>query len=273
MFPSEGWLDFVKTNAAKNHIRKALLRKNTEFKKEDLISSGKATLLESLTEEKIDVKEFLKKVVENKLLESYNYHELDELYLAIANRNISMNALIDKITNKKQNYFSQMSDFTTKRNISQMPSSSKSGIVVKGIDNISVTVAQCCSPIPGDDIVGYISKGMGVKVHRKDCSNIKNETKRLLEVEWDITSPSLGLHTIDISVKSSDRPNLLVDVMNVLGQNKVSVKNVSANLNPTNLTANIALTLLVTDVKHLTDVMNTIKNITGVFEVNRSSKN
>jgi GTP pyrophosphokinase len=274
IFPSEGWLDFVKTNSAKNHIRKALIRKNTEVNKDDLIANGKNALIEALNEDKIDAKEFIKKISDEKFLQGYNYRSIEDLYLAISNRNVSIQQLIEKVSSpKKGSLFSQISDFTTKKTISNVQVNSKTGIVVKGLDNVSISVAQCCSPIPGDEIVGYISKGLGVKIHRKDCPNIKDENKRLIEVEWDANPPILNLHPIDLLIKASDRPNLLVDIMNVLAQNKVTVKSVSASTNQNNLTAYINLNILVTDIKHLSDIIKFIDNVTGVFDVTRTTKN
>lgn len=274
VWPSEGWLEFVKTNSAKNHIRKAIIRRNTEVKRDELIASGRNTLVENLAELKIDSKEFLKKVHDLKILDLYRFDDIEDLYLAIANRKISLQALIDKVTTvKKTSIYSQLDDFNTTKTVSGVQVNSKNGVVVKGVDNISINIAQCCQPIPGDEIVGYISKGLGVKIHRKDCPNVKNETKRFIEVEWDVNPPVLNLHPIEILIKSSDRPNLLVDIMNVLAQNKVTVKTVTAKTNQTNLTAYVTLNLLVTDTKHLVDIINIIDNVTGVYEVVRTTKN
>lgn len=274
VWPSEGWLEFVKTTSAKNHIRKALIRKNTEVKKDELIASGRNTLVEALSESKIEIKEFIKKVNDKKILEFYSFDSIDDLYLAIANRKISLQALIDKVISvKKSSIYAQIDDFNTTKTVSGIQVNSKNGIVVKGIDNISITIAQCCQPIPGDDIIGYISKGLGVKIHRKDCPNVKNETKRYIEVEWDTNPPLLHQHQIEILIKSSDRPNLLVDIMNTLAQNKITVKTVTAKTNQTNLTAYITLNILVSDTKHLSDIINVIDNVTGVYEVTRTTKN
>ena len=143
-----------------------------------------------------------------------------------------------------------------------------SPVYCKGAGKIAISLASCCSPIPGDDIVGYITKGKGISVHRKNCPNVARENERLIDVYWrdDLESST---YPVDINIQASDRPNLLMEVMNTLSSLKVPLNSIHAKLNNQNLTVNIAATLLISDAKRLIDVCNILHSITGVFEVTR----
>ena len=149
-----------------------------------------------------------------------------------------------------------------------MKKRSLSGILISGYSDFFVRMAKCCTPIPGDDIVGYITKGKGISVHRRNCPNIAHETQRLVDVYW---KQDLGLQTypVDILIEASDRTNLLVDVMNVLTNNKISIASINARAIPQNFSAIITATILVSDAKRLNDIFNILHGVTGVYTISR----
>ena len=155
----------------------------------------------------------------------------------------------------------------------QVTKPSKSGVIVKGIDTIKVELSQCCCPIPGDEIVGYISRGKGVKVHRTSCSTLKNLPQRFIEVEWDSRVVDNVLHQVDLIIRASDRTNLLVEIMNTLSTLKITPLELNAVTHKENLNASVHLSIMVKDGEHYQSVENSLRNIKGVFEVERTARN
>jgi len=135
-------------------------------------------------------------------------------------------------------------------------------------------MAQCCSPIPGDLIIGYISKGLGVKIHRKDCPNIINEKKRLISVYWDESlNENPILHTVFIQITATDRPNLLVEIINTFSQAKIMIQSINGTVSDKTSLAIFNLIIKVKDANQLMDVFNLVNNIPGVLDVERVTKN
>ena len=157
-----------------------------------------------------------------------------------------------------------------KRNIK--PSNSE-GVIVKGIDSIKVELSQCCCPIPGDPIIGYISRGKGVKVHRCNCPTLKTLQSRFIDVEWDESVINNVLHQVDLIIRASDRNNLLVEIMNTLSTLKITPLELNAVSHKENLNASVHLSIMVKDGEHYQSVENSLKNIKGVFDVERTARN
>ncbi|MDD2434128.1 MAG: bifunctional (p)ppGpp synthetase/guanosine-3',5'-bis(diphosphate) 3'-pyrophosphohydrolase [Bacilli bacterium] len=277
--PSEDWLKFVKTSGARNAIRKALIKHNSDTNREQVIDDERQKLEETIKEAGLDLKTIYKKIDNPEFLKSYNVDTLDNFLFACYSRSINTRNVIDSFKQEKLKLEKQAKaeeeilSHSKKRQSKRFKSI---GIILPGADNIAVSFSQCCSPIPGDDIVGYISKGQGVKIHRADCPNIKNEAQRLIDVEWDydFLKENKALHYADIQITAKDRPNLLVDAMNLLSQMKIQITSVSALKRGESTSAQIQLCILVADSTQLQDVMNSIKtNVKDVYEVNRYTKN
>ena len=141
-------------------------------------------------------------------------------------------------------------------------------LLVKNAGKVAITLGSCCTPIPGDDIVGYITKGKGITVHRRNCPNIQHEHQRLIDVYWN-EQLTIGTYPVDIAIESSDRPNLLVDFMAVFAQLKVSISSISAKVHPSTMQCTVQATIYVSDAKRLTDIFNVLLNIQGVYDVRR----
>ena len=267
--PSEDWLKFVKTNQAKNKIRGFVLRKEVE-RKSEFVEKGEAMLRDEFRKRGLDEKEY----VEHKKLETfYSYFQvssyIDFMY-AIAVKSISCVSVVEKVAHGKQTKVMDTESLVklfkrdeNKKNIQV----SKSGIRVAGIDSMMITLAQCCTPIPGDMIIGYITKGTGVKVHRHDCPNILKEEKRLIDVFWEEATE--GKYEAHISVYSHDRNFLLTDLVTVVAQYKANLQKINSIVNSENLTCTTKMTLLVSDANHLETILANLRKVNDVIVVER----
>ncbi len=271
--PSEDWLKFVNTNQAKNKIRNFLLKKEVE-RKAEFTDKGEQLLRDEFRKRSFNEKEFM----EHKKLESFykdfqvsNY--VDFMY-AIAVKSISASAVVEKITNGKQTKVmdtERLSKIYAKETADRKKqATSKSGIYVAGVDSMKITIAQCCSPIPGDNIAGYITKGEGVKVHRDTCPNIINEKKRLITVEWEEIKD--GKYEASIATLAHDRNFLLTDLVTVVSQYKASLTYVNSVVNNDSLTTTTKMTLLVTNIDHLHIIMTNLRKVNNVISVERTIK-
>jgi len=257
--PNEGWLKIVRTSAAKGHIRKFLLRKNNELLREDKIAKGKAGAIDAFKDRGLSEKEMMELLDQPKVLEYFHFETLDDLFVGICNRNPQPSAIIDFLKIRKK-FVLNLSKKTT--DASNVP------VIVPNAGKVAITLGNCCTPIPGDDIVGFITKGKGITVHRLNCPNIRNETPRLTEVYWN-DNLELDNYPVDLNLKCGDRPNLLVDVMNMLAANKIPVTAINAKLHAQTAQTTISATILVSDAKRLNDIVNILLNITSVYEVHR----
>jgi len=264
--PSEGWLQFVKTSAAKNSIRKELQKKKTESYKEELIAKGKGLLDEQIREQKLNDKNLSDVLNDVNFLQQFGVAKLEDLYFAISNRAVNVTNVCDKIKSRKFGENKPSFEFKKK----EIKKGSNCGVIVNGIDNIKVELAQCCCPIPGDEIIGYISRGNGVKVHSKDCLTLKKLERRLIDVEWDRSVANNTLHQAHLLIRASDRSDLLLETMNILSTLKITVLELNAISHKENLNASIAVSLMVKDGEHLKTIVNALKNIKGVYDVTRS---
>lgn len=257
--PNEGWLKIAKTNFARSHIRKVIAKKNAALMKDENLVKGKEACLETFKACGKTETEMNSYLSDANLLSNFHVKDLEELYLAVARKGITPGAIVDflKLKRVKENKISLM----------KVDSNPSCPVYVKNAGRIMITLGSCCTPIPGDDIVGYITKGKGVTVHRKNCPNIQ-ESQRLIEVYW---KEDLGLATypVDIKIEANDRANLLVDIMGLFSQHKIPVTSISAKMHPNTMTSTISATIYVSDAKVLTDIFNVITNVTGVYEVAR----
>lgn len=258
-----GWLKIVKTNSAKNIIRKYLAKKNSEFLRENNIQKGKDSLYEAFKERAVQENK-IESYLTPALLDHYNLKDYDEFYLAIAARTIMPTSVIDYLGIRNETSL----DAFIKKNTTKKASFSKQAVLVKGTPNILCTLSSCCSPIPGDPIIGYVSQGKGVKVHRKDCPNVLREMKRTIEVEWNPYAEAT-LAPVQVAVKATDRDGLIVDILNLLSQNKIPCTKIIAKNHEQSLTVTVNVTIQVKDSKQYQDIRDAIINIPNVYSVER----
>lgn len=255
--PNEGWLKLVCTNGAKNYIRKFLADKNADAMRDDKIQKGRNSIIDAFKDRGIEEKEALELVSSQKVLNNYDFENLDDLLIGVANRNPAASNIIEFLNIKKK----------VNLNFAKVHKDTTNPILVKNAGKVMISLGSCCTPIPGDEIVGYITKGKGITIHRKECPNVK-DGKRLIEVFWN---PDLAEKTypVDLEIECNDRNNLLVDIMSVFSIHKINVTDLNAKLHPETMTSTIDATILIKDAHALNDLSNVLINVPGVYEVNR----
>ncbi len=268
--PSLDWLKFVKSTQAKNKINGWFKKE----KKEENIEKGKELIEKEVKRISIPYVDLFKPEYIKPMLERYKYENLEQMYAAVgfgANSAVKVIArmLIEyRKDHKEKNLEEEIERLTTARPEKKQKSSSN-GIIVKGIDNCLIRLSRCCNPLPGDEIVGYITKGRGVSVHRKDCVNVKDlikEENRMIDVSW--AEQEKVSYKVDIEVYANDRANLLSDVIQQLNTVKARLVAVNAKANKDRI-AVIDLTLETQSLDELNNILKVLRKIDSVYEVKR----
>lgn len=269
--PNESWMNLAKTNNAKNHVRKFLIKKNQEFLRTEGIEKGKSILIEAFKENGVHERE-IPNYINDKLINSFSHANIDDFFFGISQKNPTISAVIEKLNLKESKMSKEeiISSYINKNNFRKQNKGTQA-VIVKGASGIKISLAPCCSPLPGDEIRGYITRGQGIKVHRKECPNIQSEINRTIDVEWN-PNFLLSQFPANLIIDSNDRENLIIDVMNVLSTVKVLCSHISAKSHPDTLTATISLTIQVSSVDNLNYVIQQLTSINGVYDVKRVIK-
>lgn len=266
--PSADWIKIVKSGHARNKIR-AFLQKQEQQSRKDSIKLGQSMLEDEFRRLKLDVKLMDQKRLES-ILTSLSFKTVDDLYVGIAMKRVSLQSIVDRLVKNRSNMLEDQEIMKIYNKQSANPAKHSScGVVVPGIDTIAVSLANCCRPIPGDPIIGYISKGQGVKVHRADCPNIINEKKRLIPVQWE-EGLDEKQYEVNLIVHSDDRNYLLSDIVTTLQQCNVYLKHVDSAVDEGNLEATTKLTVTVKNAAHLQNLISNLKKVRSVNEVVRT---
>lgn len=263
--PSEDWLKFVKTNHARSKIRNFIQKQELQ-NREEMISKGEVMMREELRKRQLDEKEYMKKEKLEPLFSSFNIKNYDDFMYAISVKSLSLQAVMEKLQVKTRSIIDFTKLFGSKPKPKQQ---NRSGIRVSGIDTMKISLANCCSPVPGDEIMGYVSKGQGVKVHRADCPNIRYETKRLIDVEWDEATIE-GKFEVQLSIYCVDRSFLLTDVVTLTQQNKITISYVNAQMDEDLIHSTITLKVMIENQASLRQLIANIRKIDSVVSVERS---
>lgn len=259
--PSREWLKFVQTTQAKNKIKAFFNRVN----KEENLKKGEDILSKELRKQKISNDEFFDDEKLKKLLNDLKCNSLNELYGNLGSGKISVSAVMDNFLKKEVSKEEKILEKAAKG--SQKQSLSNSLIAVAGIDDIKVNLASCCNPVPGDRIAGYITKGYGITVHRMVCPNVSNLDERLIEVKWNTVSSKLPTN---ILVRSNGDNNSLINIISKAANNDIPVRRFNSHHSKEDEA--IEMTVLVDNKEQLLKLMNDIKMIPEVTDVERLIK-
>ena len=266
--PSADWIKIVKSGHARNKIR-TFLQKQEQQSRKDSIKLGQSMLEDEFRRLKLDSKLMETKRLES-ILTSLSFKSVDDLYVGIAMKRVSLQSIVDRLVKNRSN---MLQDQEIMKIYNKQPAHqvkhSNCGVIVPGVDTIAVSLANCCRPIPGDPIIGYISKGQGVKVHRADCPNILNEKKRLIPVQWE-EGLDEKQYEVNLVVHSDDRNYLLSDIVTTLQQCNVYLKHVDSAVDEGNLEATTKLTVAVKNAAHLQNLIANLKKVRSVNEVVRT---
>lgn len=268
--PNSEWLNIATTSFAKAHIRKYLMHQNSEYTKPDQVEKGKTSLKEALKERKISDPSLEPKIANQKVLAHFNVQNADELYQRIASKNIAPTDVLDFIgLTSSEVYNAQQLTEEIKKNASKKADVEDAVLLPNG-DMAMISLANCCRPIPGDEIIGYVSKGRGIKVHRKDCPNITHESERLVDVIWNPNLDETKKYPVDLLITADDRGNLLFDIMNAINSQGAEPVNINAKVNQADRIARIMVTVKVSSSSKLSLIIHAISIVKSIRSVSRS---
>ncbi|WP_297740110.1 bifunctional (p)ppGpp synthetase/guanosine-3',5'-bis(diphosphate) 3'-pyrophosphohydrolase [Nocardioides sp.] len=267
--PSRDWLNFVKSPRARSKIRQWF----TKERREEAIERGKEQIARLMRKEGLPLKRLMTHESLTQAATHFNHADVSALYAAVGEGNLSAQAVVRRVIDLHGGDDGAAEDLsegvTITRRSRTVSSSTDSGVVVKGVDDVWVKLAKCCTPVPPDAILGFVTKGGGVSVHRRDCTNagsLQTQPERVLEVEWAPTSQSTFL--VNIQVEALDRARLLSDITMVLSDAHVNI--LSASLTTTrDRVAKSRFTFEMGDASHLDSVLRTVRSVPGVFDAYR----
>lgn len=267
--PSRDWLKFVKSSGAKNKI----LSWFKKTQRAENIEKGKTLVEKEIKRIGIPFSKFFKNEYVQVALDRYKFNTVEDMYSAVGFGAISATKVIAKMLEayKKDNQdevLEQTLEELSKERIRKSKPSNV-GIVVKGIDNCLVRLSKCCNPVPGDEIVGFITRGRGVSVHRKDCVNINDlitQEDRMIDVYWYNEAESS--YNVDVEILSNDRNGLLADIIKQISTVKTSIIAINSKVNKDKIVTT-DLTVEVENLQNLNDLLKALRKIDHVFEVNR----
>ncbi len=259
--PKEGWLEIAKTALAKTHIRRCLERKRREGEKDERLGKGKNALLEAFKAAGYDEAETLKLVDDPKVFSEFGVKNLDGLYEAVAVKNPSASTLMSFLHVKRRNTPYKIMGHNPEKD-------DKNPVKVEGATNVAINLSRCCTPLPGDHIVGYVTRGKGIAVHRVNCPNVKEAGNRLVPVSWK-EDLGVSVYPADIEIYANDRPNLLADILGALSSKSIAVRDLKAHVIQETMNDVITLTVYVASAKSLEDAFAMLLGLKGVYSCQR----
>lgn len=259
--PNKEWLSFVKTTQAKNKIKSYFSKKD----RENYIEHGRDLLEKEIRKQKLPISEVLSQDNINKLIKDLKLKDYEELLLSIGSLRYTTTYIFNLIYEDKKNIQDIMLDRVNRNNNTNNKNNYKNDIIVAGTDNILVNIASCCNPVPGDEIIGYITKGEGVSVHKNTCSNIKDKSERLISVEWNNAKDKLFNATLKVRTNSMD--NHLIEIVTTSSLRNVSINGIKEYTNEKML--DYLINVKVTDKEQLSLFIDDLLNLEFVTEVNR----
>ncbi len=268
--PSQDWIKFVQSQRAKSKIKAWF----TAERKDDAIERGKDLLAKALRKQSVPLQRALATDILLKITSDLRFAEPSDLFAAIGDNNISAQSVVEKMSSALSIDIDDeepVFELPTKTATAQRARTGDSGILVRGDADVMCKLARCCTPVPGDEILGFITRASGVSVHRSDCSNsidLRSQPERLIEVSWEPNSKSLFL--VQIQIEALDRGGLLSDVTRVLSEHHVNI--LSASVSTRN--DRVALSRFVFEMSNpaaLEGLINAVRNINNVYDVYRVS--
>jgi GTP diphosphokinase / guanosine-3',5'-bis(diphosphate) 3'-diphosphatase len=264
--PSQDWLRFVKTPRARNKVRQWFSRE----RREDALEEGRDALQRLMRKQNVPFKRLATEESLGQVAAEMKFPDLESLYVGVGEGHVSPQSVIARLT--------RIVSGTTEGDVTQ-PALARpvrverpdvtSGVVVPGSVDVWVRLARCCTPVPGDDIIGFVTRGQGVSVHRRDCPNAKglmHEPERLIDVSWRAGRPTSFV--VAIQVEALDRTRLLSDVATVLSDHHVNIVSATSSVGRDRIT-NLRFTFELADITHLSGVLAAVKKVENVYDAYR----
>lgn len=277
--PSRDWLNIVKSTQAKNKINQWFKK---QFKEENIVR-GKELIVSYCRSKNIDLLNILKPKYQQIVQKKYGFRDWDAVLAAIGHGGLKEGQVVNRLQEEyEKEHKKEITDETILEKISEANrqkvhiARSKSGIVVKGINDMAVRFSKCCNPVPGDEIVGFVTRGRGMSIHRTDCVNMLHlsaaERERLIDAEWEDTSDAEGggQYLAELKIFADDRQGLLMDVTKVFTEEKIDVKSVNTRTSKKG-TATLDMGFIVQGREQLDTVIKKIRQIESVIDIERTT--
>jgi guanosine-3',5'-bis(diphosphate) 3'-pyrophosphohydrolase len=265
--PSQGWLNFVKSPRARNKIRQWF----TKERRDEAIEQGKDAIARAMRKQNLPLQKLMNQDSFSEVASLMRYEDVSALYAAVGEGHVSTQSVIEKVLaslhTEAEGEDAEI-EFPSKGRPKQLRNSD-SGVLVRGAPDILVKLAKCCTPVPGDPIVGFVTRGAGVSVHQASCHNVASlltEPERMIEVEWAPSSSSVFL--VQIQIEALDRAGLLSDVTRVLSENHVNILSATVSTSSERLALS-RFVFEMGDTTHLDRVLNAVRRIDAVYDVYR----
>ncbi|MEV9639650.1 bifunctional (p)ppGpp synthetase/guanosine-3',5'-bis(diphosphate) 3'-pyrophosphohydrolase [Mammaliicoccus sciuri] len=269
--PSRDWLKIAHTSQAKNKIRQYFKK---QLRDENIIK-GSELVEKELKSQEYDAKEALSHANIQRTIDKFSFTSEEDMYAAVGSGGITAQQVVNRLAERMRKEREQketidkiVSDMKTP----QPEKQTESGVIVKDVDNMLIRISKCCNPVPGDDIVGFITRGRGVSVHRTDCTNILSEdgqSERLIDVKWALADEKTRKEfQVDIEISAFDRQGLLNEVMMVVADMSTPIIAVSGKADKDSI-AHIHMSIKIQNITHLQRTVEKIKQIKDVYSVER----
>ncbi|MCF8565186.1 bifunctional (p)ppGpp synthetase/guanosine-3',5'-bis(diphosphate) 3'-pyrophosphohydrolase [Alicyclobacillus tolerans] len=264
--PSRDWLKIVQSSQAKSKIRQWFKRE----KRDENVARGRELVEKELVRQKAEPHLFLTPTYVMDVLSKFNFNKEDEMFAAVGYGGLSAPQVVSRLVERYKKDHPDQPVASITRELREQPKQSRNGVRVRGIDNLLIRFAKCCNPVPGDEIVGFVTRGRGVSVHRTDCPNVEsltNDGTRMLEVEWENTA-GLFFH-VELDVDALDRNGLLNEVMNAVAETKTDITAVSGRADSQRI-AHISISVNIRNLEHLRTVVERLKRLKDIQSVRRT---
>ena len=275
--PSRDWINLVFTTRAKNKIRRFFKLQN----REESILRGRDLLEKQIADLEFSPKDFLTKMQLKEISSRFNFANEDDLFAAIGFGEVSVQTVANRLTDKarreiekqkmQEEAFEQTTEKIQRKDTQKMSIKHENGVIIEGVNNLLIRLSRCCNPVPGDEIVGYITKGRGISVHRKDCPNVKvqqDQQTRLIDVDWEDTGNSKQQYDTELVVEGYNRNGLLNEVLNVINSITKSLNSVNGKVD-SNKMATITVNIGIHNTEQLEFIVKKINQIPDVYSVRR----
>ena len=277
--PSRDWLNIVKSTQAKNKINQWF---RSELKEEN-ITHGKELLIASCKAKGINFPDINKPEYQEKILRKYGFHDWNSCLATIGHGGLKEGQIVNRMYEEyKRDHLARITDEEVLETIAENKEKaqvkhSKSGIIVKGLYDVAVHFSKCCSPVPGDEIVGFVTRGRGVSIHRTDCINVMNlsdmERERLIDAEWqhdDASNGGNGLYRAEVKIYGNNRTGLLVDITKVFTEKGIDINAIHSKTSKQDI-ATIDVSFSTKGREELTSVIEKLRQIESIIDIERTT--
>lgn len=264
--PSQDWQKITQSSHAKNKIKQFFKKE----RRDENVQKGREAIERELKSQEFNPKEILIDENIKSTADKFSFSGEEDMFAAVGYNGISAKQVVTRLTDKKRQENEQQEKKTVSDAVKEMSPQtptrtrrSGTGVKVRGVDNLLIRLSRCCNPVPGDDIIGFITKGRGVSIHRTDCPNITglgDDRSRVVSVEWDEDDQKVKNYNVDIEVTGYDRRGLLNEVLNVVAESRTNIHAVNGRSDK-NKMATIDMTIAINNIDHLYKVVDKIKKI------------